>query len=455
MRKFDSVIIGAGQAGPSLAAALAGKGEKVALIERDTLGGTCVNTGCTPTKTMVASARAIRKANQGSEYGFSVSGKIRADMAAIKARKDRVVEESRQGLRDWLDNTDNLSLIYGHARFTGSHTLEAGGEELTAEKFFINTGGRPRLLSDADKIPYFTNHSVMDLEEVPEHLIIIGGSYIGLEFGQMFRRFGSRVTIVEKGPVPLPREDRQAGEAIREFMQEEGVVFRLNAECIRSEQEGNQLRVHVDCSEGDPVIEGSHVLLAIGRIPNTDDLGLENTKVSLDEKGYIKVDDTLRTAADHIWALGDCNGNAAFTHAAYNDYEIVLDQLHGEGTRGVSDRIDAYALYTDPPLARIGLNRKQASDTDRDVLVGHLPMSKVARAKEKGETNGFMEVYIDATDQKILGATLLGTGCDEVIHSLLDIMYAEAPYTVIRDAVHIHPTVSELIPTMLQSLDPL
>ncbi len=453
MKEFDSVIIGAGQAGPSLAASLADKGEKVALIERNLPGGTCVNTGCTPTKTMVASARAIWMAQQGAEYGFQVDGTIRANMKRIRERKDQIVKESRNGLVNWMENTSGLSLIMGHARFTDNQQVMVGNELLKAEKFFINSGGRPRLMDDADTIPYLTNKSVMELSEVPEHLVIVGGSYIGLEFGQMFRRFGARVTIVEKGDRILHQEDEKTSRAIHSFMTREGVRFRLGAECIHTTRSGNNFQVHIDCESGAPVIEATHVLLAIGRVPNTDDIGLEETSVKTDERGYIRVDDTLKTTAPHIWALGDCNGNAAFTHVAYNDYEIVFDQLYGSKNRRASDRIQCYSLYTDPPLARIGISRPEAAE--KKMLVAHLPMDKVSRAKEKGETDGFMEIYINPENDRITGATMLGTGCDEVIHSVLDIMYAGVSYQVIRDAVHIHPTVSELIPTMLKSVEEL
>ncbi|OJJ20249.1 mercuric reductase [marine bacterium AO1-C] len=454
MKKYDSIIIGAGQAGPSLSAHLAAKGEKVAIIEGHKFGGTCVNYGCTPTKTLVASARAAHMARRGADFGVMISDNIQIDMKRVKARKDEQVNKSNKGVENWMKNTPNLDVYEAYAQFESAHTLKVGDEVLEADKIFINVGGYPRVLDHVKTARYLTNRTIMDLEEVPEHLIVIGGSYIGLEFGQMYRRFGSKVTIVEMGSRLVSREDEDVSLEIQNILENEGIDLRLEAECIQATMDGDDVLVDVECKEGDPQIRGSHVLIAIGRIPNTEKLGLEKAGVVMDERGFIKVDDHLRTSVPHIWALGDCNGKGGFTHTAYNDYEIVADNLAG-GNRKVSDRILCYGLYVDPPLARVGITEKQARESGRKILKGYRPMTKVSRAREKGEDQGFMKVLVDADTEQILGATILGVGGDELIHSLLDVMYAEKPYTLISNAVHIHPTVSELIPTMLQGLKPL
>ena len=454
---YDAIIIGTGQAGPALAVRLAGSGMKVAIIERKRFGGTCVNDGCIPTKTLVASARAAHIARRAGDYGVTIDGSITVDMKKVKARKDAVVRSSNQGVEKWLKGSANVTVYQGHARFVGDHQFSVGDHRLEAEKIFINVGGRAAMpqLPGLDQVKTLNNSSMMDVDFVPEHLIVIGGSYIGLEFAQMYRRFGSAVTIVEMAPRLIQREDEDVSQTIREILESENIHVRLNAECIAFEKRGDKIAVNVDCNQGDKSVIGSHVLLAIGRVPNTDDLGLDTTGATVDQRGYIQVDDQLRTKLAGIYALGDCNGRGAFTHTAYNDYEIVAANLLDGDPRRVSDRITAYALYIDPPLGRAGMTEAEARKSGRKALLGKRPMTRVGRAVEKGETQGFMKVLVDAETNEILGASLLGIECDEVIHSILDVMYAKAPYTVIQRAMHIHPTVSELIPTMLAELKPL
>jgi len=454
---YDAIVIGTGQAGPSLAVRLAGTGMKVAIIERKRFGGTCVNTGCIPTKTLVASARAAHIARHASEYGVLLDSSITVDMKKVKERKDAVVRRSNEGVEKWLKSTEKLTVYEGHARFEDAHRLRVGNELLQAGKFFINVGGRASTppLAGLDQVSYFNNSTMMEVDFLPEHLIVIGGSYVGLEFAQMYRRFGSEVTIVEMGPRLVQREDEDISDAIREILESEGINIRLSAECIAMEKRGEKVAVNLDCTSGDKKVVGSHVLLAVGRVPNTDDLGLEDAGVAVDQRGYIRVDDQLQTHVPGIYALGDCNGRGAFTHTSYNDYEIVAANLLDGDPRRVSDRITAYALYIDPPLGRAGMTEAEVRKSGRKALIGKRPMAHVSRAVEKGETQGFMKVLIDAETKAILGASLLGIECDEVIHSILDVMYAKAPYTVIQRAMHIHPTVTELIPTMLGELKPL
>jgi len=453
---FDSIIIGTGQAGPNLAQRLAASGQRVAIIERKLFGGTCVNTGCIPTKTMVASAYAAHMVRRAADFGVDTSG-ASVDMKRVKARKDAISQQSSVGLETWLKQMANCTVYQGHARFESPHEISVGAEKLAAERIFINVGGRATVppMPGLDQVEYLTNSSMMHVDFLPPHLIIVGGSYIGLEFGQMFRRFGSQVTIIEKGPRLVQHEDEDVSTAIREILEAEGIQLRLNANCIGFAKQGNEILARVDCTAGAPQVAGSHVLLAVGRRPNTGDLGLEKAGVSVDQRGYITVDDELRTSVPHIWALGDCNGKGAFTHTSYSDSEIVAANLVDHDPRRISDRITAYALYIDPPLGRAGMTEAEVRRSGRSALIGKRPMTKVGRAVEKGETQGFMKIIVDAETHAILGAAILGTGGDEVIHSILDVMYAKAPYTVIQRAMHIHPTVSELVPTMLGELQPL
>jgi pyruvate/2-oxoglutarate dehydrogenase complex dihydrolipoamide dehydrogenase (E3) component len=455
--RFDAIIIGAGQAGPPLAGRLTAAGMSVAIIERKLFGGTCVNTGCTPTKTLIASAYAAHLARRAADYGVTLGDPVGVDMKAVKARKDTVSGNSRRSVENWLKGMERCTVYEDHATFISPREVRVGDETLVSDRIFVNVGGRANVpeMPSVDQVKYLTNTTILDLDTLPRHLVIIGGSYVGLEFAQMYRRFGSEVTVVEMSERLVHREDEDVSDAIRNIMENEGITIRCKAECISFVPRGEDIAVGVDCVEGEPEIVGSHVLLAVGRRPNTDDLGLEAAGVTTDKRGYITVDDQLRTNVPGIWALGDCNGRGAFTHTSYNDFEIVAANLLDNDPRKVSDRIIAYALYIDPPLGRVGMTEAEARKSGRRVLVGERPMTRVSRAVEKGETQGFMKALVDADSQEILGASILGTGGDEAIHCILDVMYAKAPYTTIERAVHIHPTVSELIPTMLGELKPL
>jgi pyruvate/2-oxoglutarate dehydrogenase complex dihydrolipoamide dehydrogenase (E3) component len=453
-QSFDAIVIGAGQAGPPLAGRLTAAGQTVAVIERKLVGGTCVNYGCIPTKTLVASAHAAHLARRGADFGVG-TGEVDIDMAKVKARKDAIMLADRHGVEDWLEGMDGATLIRGHARFVDPHTIDVDGQLLRADRIFLNVGGRAVVpdFPGLDGIDYLTNVGILDLDVVPEHLVIVGGSYIALEFAQMYRRFGARVTVVEKGPRLTSREDEDVSATIAEVLRAEGIDVVLNATGIRFAKRDSGFEVTP--RDGAEPIAGTHLLLAVGRAPNTDDLGLENAGVDLDGRGYVVVDDQLRTTAEHIWAMGDCNGKGAFTHTSYNDFEIVAANLLDDDPRRVSDRVTTYALYIDPPLGRAGLTVDQVRKSGRKALVGKRPMTKVGRAVEKGETQGFMKVVVDAETEEILGAAILGVGGDEVVHSILDVMTAKLPYTAISRTMHIHPTVSELVPTMLQELKPL
>jgi pyruvate/2-oxoglutarate dehydrogenase complex dihydrolipoamide dehydrogenase (E3) component len=454
-RTFDSIIIGSGQAGPFLAARLAGAGRTVALVERKFLGGTCVNTGCTPTKAMVASAKVAHTARESARFGIHLQGEVRVSLDEVKSRAETILQNSRQSLGKMLASAGS-TVIYGHARFISPHEVQVGDEIFRAQQIFINVGARAAIpkLPGLDHVSYLTNSSLLELTELPKHLIIIGGGAVGVEFAQMFRRFGSDVTLVEMKSSLMHHEDTAASALVAELLQQEGVRLRLQAECLSFSKDTDGVCVHVDCNEGDTAVHGSHVLLAMGRTPNTSDLGLQAAGVMTDSSGYIPVDCQLRTNVAHIWALGDCNRRGGFTHTAYNDFEIVAANLLEGGNRRVSDRIPARATYTDPPLAQVGMTEEEARTTGRELLIATRPMKSVSRAIEKGETFGLMKAIVDAQTKRILGAMIFGVGGDEAIHSILDIMYADKPYTTITNAVHIHPTVSELIPTLLESLQP-
>lgn len=454
VHRFDAIVVGAGQAGPPLAARLTAAGMTVAVAERGLFGGTCVNTGCTPTKTLVASAYAAQLARRGAEYGVSLPGGFAVDMRKVKARKDEVAGNSRRGVEAWLDGMERCTVFRGHARFESPASMNVNGETIAADRIFLDVGGRAAVpdLPGLAGIDYLTNVSILELDALPRHLVILGGSYIGLEFAQMYRRFGAEVTVIERGPRLIQREDEDVSAAIREILEGEGVVFHLGAQDIRFAKHGGDIAVSLG---GGETVVGSHLLVAVGRRPNTDDLGLDKAGVAVDGHGYVTVDDQLRTSVPGIWALGDCNGRGAFTHTAYNDFEIVAANLLDDDPRRVGDRIQTYALYVDPPLGRAGLTEAQVRQSGRKALVGTRPMTRVARAVEKGDTRGFMKVVVDAETRHILGAAILGVGGDEVVHSILDVMAAKAPYTAISRTMHIHPTVSELVPTMLQDMKPL
>jgi len=454
---YDAIVIGTGQSGPSLAERMAQAGMKVAVIERKRFGGTCVNTGCIPTKTLVASARAAHVARRAAEFGVRVGGKVAVAMKKVKARKDAIVAKSNRGVARWMRTTPNITVYKGHARFAGPSQVRVDGETLEAGKIFINVGGRatvPDMPGLAD-VPYLTNSGMMDVDFLPRHLVVVGGSYIGLEFGQMYRRFGSRVTIVERGDRLIKREDPEISDAVKKILEAEGIEVRLKAECLSVARRGQGVSVGVDCRRGARQVAGSHLLLAIGRVPNTDDLDLDKAGVETDKSGYIRVDDQLATSVPGIWALGDCNGRGAFTHTSYNDYEIVASNLLDGGSRRVTDRIPAYALYIDPPLGRAGMTEREARATGRKLLVGRLDMASVGRARERGETQGFMKLLVDAESQRILGAAMLGIEGDEVAQSVLGLMYADQPVSLIRRAMYVHPTVSEYLPSLVETLKPL
>ncbi|MBY3321323.1 MULTISPECIES: FAD-containing oxidoreductase [Rhizobium] len=455
-RNFDAIIIGAGQAGPSLAGRLNDAGMKVAIIERHLVGGTCVNTGCKPTKTLVASAYAMHTARRGAEYGFKANGTVEVDMPTVAARARKVILDSRAGNETWLASMANVELIRGHARFSSSHTIEVDGQELTAPMIFVNVGGRAIIpdMPGVRDVPILTNTNIVALGELPRHLVVIGGSYIGLEFAQMYRRFGSQVTIIERQDRLIVREDPDISEEVRAILEREGVTVETGADQISFEKHNDEIAVWFTSDRrGAPVI-GSHVLMATGRRPNTDDLGLDVAGIATDKRGYIKVDDRLQTNVAGVFALGDCNGRGAFTHTAYNDFEIVAANLLDGEDRTVSQRVVGYGLYIDPPLGRVGMTDAEAEKTGRPLLYSKRPMTRVGRAVEKGESQGFMKIVADSETRRILGAAILGTGGDEAIHGILDMMNGDQSIDTLRWAVPIHPTVSELVPTLVLDLNP-
>lgn len=453
-RAFDAIVVGAGQAGPSLAARLVAAGMQVALVERQLLGGTCVNTGCMPTKTLVASARVAHLARRAADYGVQLQGEVGIDIARVMARAHAVTHSARDNLAQWLGGMRGLTVLHGHARFEAPQRLRVDDEPITAPKIFLNVGGRAHVpaLPGVERIDYLTNTSILQLREVPRHLAVIGGSYIGLEFAQIFRRLGAQVTVVEQQPRLIAREDEDVSDCIRAVLEGEGVAVRTHAQCIAFAPHAQGVAVRVDCHEGAPEVVASHVLLAMGRQPNTDDLGLEHAGIATDARGYIAVDEQLATSAAGVWALGDCNGRGAFTHTAYNDYEIVAANLLDGGQRRVSQRVPGYALYTDPPLGRVGMTEAQARASGRPLLLAKRPMSQVGRARENGETAGFMKLVADAQTHRILGAAILGINGDEAIHGVLDLINAEQPFETLQWAVPIHPTVSELWPSVVGAL---
>ena len=455
--KFDAIIIGSGQSGPSLAERFAKNGQKVAVIERSNFGGTCVNTGCVPTKTYVASAYVAHMARRAAEYGVDIGDTVKVDMKQVKARKDAIVTKSRDGVTKWMAGLEHGKVYRGHALFTGPKTISVNNESLEADRIFINTGGRASVpeIQGLETVPYLTNSSLLDLDFVPEHLIVIGGSYIGLEFAQAFRRFGSRVTVVEMSDRLIAREDADVSDAVREILAAEGIDVRLNAKCLAVEKNGNSISVGLDCAAGAPQVSGSHLLLAVGRKPNTDDLGLDKAGILTDPKGFITVDDQCRTNVEGVWAIGDVNGRGAFTHTSYNDFEIVAANLFDNDPRKISDRIPCYGLFIDPPLGRVGMTEKEVKAKGIKALVAKRLMTSIGRARERGETQGFMKVVIEDETKKILGAAILGINGDEVVHAFLDVMSIGAPYTAISRAMHIHPTVAEYLPTLLEDLKSL
>jgi pyruvate/2-oxoglutarate dehydrogenase complex dihydrolipoamide dehydrogenase (E3) component len=452
-RTFDAIIIGAGQAGPPLAARLTDAGMQVALIERKLVGGTCVNTGCMPTKTLIASARAAHVARRGAAFGV-LTGAVGFDMTVAAARARKVSDDARSGSEDQLKAMKGLTFLRGHARLAGPTTVVVGDETFHAPKIFLNVGGRasvPPIAGIAD-VPYLDNTDMVGLDHVPAHLIVVGGGSVGLEFAQMYRRFGARVTIVERNRRIAVREDDDIATAMAGMLEAEGIEIRTRADCVRLDRDGDGIMVTVDCVHGDRVVRGTHVLMATGRRPNTDDLGLDAAGVALDDRGYIRVDDRLQTSQDGIWALGECNGRGAFTHTAYNDFEIVAANLLDGDDRTLAARVDGYAIYTDPPLGRAGMTEAEAMASGRDILVSMRPMAQVGRAVEKGETTGLMKLVAEAGSRRILGAAIFGVDGDEAIHAALNLMSAGATIDDLRWAVPIHPTAAELLPTLAVEL---
>ena len=457
MADYDAVIIGTGQAGPALARRLVAAGWQVAIIERKFFGGTCINTGCTPTKTLIASGYAAHLTRRAAEFGVTLSGTPSVDMKAVKARKDAVTVASRAAVERSLKGLQGCAVYEAHAMFIGPKQIKIADEVLRADKIFINVGGRAVIPSipGLDEVPYLTNSSMMNVDFLPAHLIVLGGSYVGLEFAQLYRRFGSDVTVIEPAPRLISREDEDISRAIADILQAEDIDIRVNSKAVGVKKQGAGIAVTIESAGTRSQVDGSHLLLAVGRRPNTDDLGLEHAGVVTDARGYIEVDDQLRTSVPGIWALGDCNGRGAFTHTSYNDFEIVAANLLDNDQRRVTDRITAYALYIDPPLGRAGMTEAEVRKSGRPALIATMPMENVSRAYEKSETKGFMKILVDRETKEILGASLLGLSGDEVIHCILDTMYAKAPSTVLQRAMHIHPTVSEFVPTMLDDLVPL
>jgi pyruvate/2-oxoglutarate dehydrogenase complex dihydrolipoamide dehydrogenase (E3) component len=455
--RYDAIVIGTGQSGPALGRRLTAAGQKVAVIERKRFGGTCVNNGCIPTKSLIASARAAHVARRAADFGVVIEGPVRVDMKAVKARKDAIVRVSTEGVEQGLRENPGVTVYVGHARFTGPKRVEADGEILEADQIFINVGARAYIppIPGIQTVSYLTNSSMMEVDFLPEHLVILGGSYIGLEFGQMYRRFGSEVTIVQRNPYLIPREDEDVSQAIREILESEGIRILTDADATEVAERGGEVVVSVTTGGQRTDVVGSHLLVATGRRPNTDDLGLDKAGVETDERGYIKVDGQLRTNVPGSFAIGDCNGRGAFTHTSYNDFEIIAANLFDGEQRSVEDRISTYGLFIDPPLGQAGMTAKDVRRKGIKALVAKMPMEDVGRAYERSETKGFMKIIVDAESKQLLGAALLGIEGDEVVQGLLDMMYAKTPYTLIQRAMHIHPTVYEMIPYMFEDLQPL
>ncbi len=455
MEHYDAIVVGAGQAGPSLAHVLGDSGQKVAVAEEKLVGGSCVNFGCTPSKTMIGSARAIYTAGRGAEYGFT-TGKLTVDFRRVMQRQRDIVTAMRGRGEKKLLEMKGVTYYHARASFKSATEMQVGDELISADRIYLNVGARPHIpnIPGLETVPYLTNQSLLDLTELPRHLLILGGGYIGIEYAQAFRRFGSEVTVIQSGKQILSQEDQDVAKCAQEILEQEKVKILLQHKATRVGLRGRDVVVTVESDGKQKEVVGSHLLVATGRTPNTDTLRVENAGVKLDDKQYVVVDDHLKTSVDNIYALGECNGHGAFTHTSYNDFEIAADNLKG-GKRKISDRFSTYAVFIDPSIAHIGLSEKEVRKSHPKALIGKLEMSNVNRAEEFGQTQGFMKVLVDAESKQFLGATLIGLDADEVIHSITDLMYARAPYTVMQQAVHIHPTVSELLPSLLGDLKPL
>jgi len=454
--KFDAVVIGSGQGGNPLCQRLADQGWNVALVERAHLGGTCINTGCTPTKTMVASAQVAHYARNATRWGVHASD-VRVDLPAIVERKNKVVASFRARQERRVAERKTLRLYRGHARFLSAHQLQVGDEVIEGERVFIDTGTRPEIprLPGLDSVPYLTNATLMELRGLPEHLLILGGGYIGLEFGQMFRRFGSEVTIVHRGDRLLSREDPDLADALLKVLEAEGVKFLLNAQTTAAKTPAGKILLEVESAKGSINLAGSHLLVATGRRPNTDDLDLDKAGVEIDARGYVKVNSRLETNVPGIWALGDVKGGPAFTHISYNDYQIIYGNLIEGKNLTTEDRYIPYAVFTDPQFGRVGITEQEARASGRKLKIGTYPMANVARAIERDETAGFMKIIVDAETDHILGAAILGTEGGELIQILGALILANAPYTVLKGAVFIHPTLAEGFFGLMESVKPV
>jgi pyruvate/2-oxoglutarate dehydrogenase complex dihydrolipoamide dehydrogenase (E3) component len=453
--KFDAIVIGSGQAGKPLSYALADRGWKIAFIERAELGGSCINTGCTPTKTMVASAQVARYARDAERWGVRASN-VRVDLPAVVARQKKVVQNFRDSILKRINDRPNIRLVRAHARFSGPHQVQVGGETFESEKIFIDTGTRPEIpkIPEIDSIPFLTNESVIELQELPTHLLVMGGGYIGLEFGQMFRRFGSRVTIIHRSERILRNEDPDIAAILQKALEAENVEFVLGAKITRIENRSGELALTIESKQGVKTLHGSHLLVATGRQPNTDDLGLEKAGVETDARGYIKVNGRMETSVPGIWATGDVKGGPAFTHISYNDYQIVYANLIEGKNLTIENRYLPYALFTDPPLGRVGITEQAARAVGRKFKMGTYPMSSVARAIERDETTGLMKIIVDGDNDQILGAAILGSEGGETVQILGAMILAKAPYTVLKGAVYIHPTLAEGFFGLMESVKP-
>jgi pyruvate/2-oxoglutarate dehydrogenase complex dihydrolipoamide dehydrogenase (E3) component len=456
MPHYDAIVIGSGQAGNPLSQKLADHGWTVALIERDHLGGTCINTGCTPTKTMMASAQVAYYARNAGKWGVR-AGEVSVDLSRVVARKDAVVDQWRSGLMTKVENRKTMQLHRGQARFTGPHQVRVGDEVLDSERIFINTGARPDVprLDGLAGIDYLDNAGIMRLSEVPEHLLVLGGGYIGLEFGQMFRRFGSRVTIVHRQNQILPREDADVAVALQQALEGEGIRFVLNATTTRAEKVVGGVALTVQAGNFTESLQGSHLLIATGRRPNTDDLGLADAGVQTDQRGFVRVNNRLETSVASVWALGDVKGGPAFTHISYNDYQIVYANLIEGKSLTIDHRVVPYAVFTDPQLGRVGLTETEARAAGRRLKVGKIPMAWVARAIERDETAGLMKLVVDADTDRILGAAILGSEGGELVQILHAVMLADAPYTLLKGAIYIHPTLAEGFWSLMEAVAPV
>jgi pyruvate/2-oxoglutarate dehydrogenase complex dihydrolipoamide dehydrogenase (E3) component len=453
--KYDAIIIGSGQAGNPLAYRLADLGWSVALIEKKHLGGTCINTGCTPTKTMVHRAQVAHYARNAARWGVNASN-VSVDLPKIVAQKDEVVLSFRSGRQKQVDKRANLRLHRGHARFVGSHQLQVGDELLESEKIFIDTGCRPAApaIPGLDTGSYLTNESAMQLTALPEHLLILGGGYIGLEFGQMFRRYGSRVTVLHTGKQIISREDPETAAELQRALEAEGIQFLLNTRTVRAESKDSTVTLSFESPAGSSTVTGSHLLVATGRLPNTDDLGLDKAGVETDKSGYIKVNGRLETNVPGVWALGDCKGGPAFTHISYNDFQVVYGNLVEGKNLSVENRLVPSCVFTDPQLGGVGMTEKEARAKGFKLKIGRCPMTYVARAIERGETAGLMKIVVDASNDRVLGASILASEGGELVQILSTLMLANQPYTLLKGAIYIHPTLAEGIFSLMEDVKP-